>query len=235
MPVDLALRAPIMTKPAVVLGGPTGPSGGPTGPTGLQGPTGDTGQQGLQGMTGPTGPTGAVGAPGIDGHMTGPTGPTGAGGPGASVGATGPTGPGVDLMASIGRINITGNASGLSGVDEVERMVGNGIWYTPVQTGNMVVIFSGVAENTTGGGTTITSRAGASDFLMDFPPAGYPAIGSVLGLPQEVFAPGLSVSFAIVGKVQLPKGQKTWFDLSIYSTSGAGAGVRLINGIIMEL
>ena len=95
-----------MTKPVVVIGGPTGPSGGPTGATGPEGSAAVTGATGSVGPTGPfgyTGPTGAVGP----GAFTGPTGMTGPFG----LGPAGPTG----QQGEMGETGPTG-ATGITGM-----------------------------------------------------------------------------------------------------------------------
>jgi hypothetical protein len=235
MPVEQSIRALVMTQPTVVLGGPTGPSGGPTGDTGPQG-VAITGPTGPMGVTGPTGELGPTGVPGADGQLTGPTGPTGPAGNLQSTGDTGPTGPGVDFYSNINRTFAIDNAAGYTGVDEIERMTAALAGYTAQNTGNMILIFSGIAVNTTGGGTNITLRCGpANPFDGSFPPQGTPVHGTQVGMRQEIFAPGLAVSFTIIGQIQFPLDQDNWIALSVGSTSGAGAGVKQINGLIMEL
>jgi hypothetical protein len=234
MSVEKAIRAEIMTQPTVVLGGPTGPSGGPTGPTGPQG-LALTGPTGPQGVTGPTGASGPPGMSGTDGTLTGPTGPTGSVGPIQATGATGPTGAGIDFYATpYDRVFGMSLDGGLTGIDEIERLTQALAGYTAQDTGNMVLIFSGIAFNTTGGGTNVTLRCGLP-FAGNFPPAGTPVIGTQVGVRQEIFAPGLQVSFTIIGRIKFTLGQPYWISLSCQSTSGPGAGVKLINGLIMEL
>jgi hypothetical protein len=232
MTVQETIRALIMAQPSVVVGGPTGPSGGPTGPTGPEGSasiTGPTGPRGVTGQQGMTGPTGIAGANGI---MTGPTGPTGPAGAYGPTGGTGPTGPAVTIDMAARAFNFR-NAAGISAVDTLDRMVGCSVVHTAQATGNMLIIISGIAENTDGGGTYILGRVGVSSGVT--PPLGSFAIGTAWGVEQQIYAPGLSVSFTILGNIQIPVGQEYWYDLSIKATIGGGAGVRLINGMILEL
>ena len=102
MTTVVAGPAPVMSRPIVLIGGPTGPAGIPGGPTG---DTGSTGPTGYTGFTGSDGATGAAGTAGAASTVTGPTGPTGLTGPpgGGQTGPTGNTGPiGVVSGASTG-------------------------------------------------------------------------------------------------------------------------------------
>ena len=146
--------APIMAQPVVVVGGPTGPSGGPTGG---MGPTGTTGYTGPSGMTGPTGIrgfTGPTGAPGVT-AFTGPTGPFGPpGSVGAASSVTGPTGAvgatGPSATIPAGRFVSTYNSSTtLTGIGTSQVCFGLNVSYTPSYSGRLLLIASGMVQNTT--------------------------------------------------------------------------------------
>lgn len=248
MPVETNIRAQVLAQPTVVVGGPTGPSGGPTGPTGPQGSVSVTGATGPVGSTGPTGSTGLTGAPGLDGILTGPTGSTGPAGSIAATGPTGPTGlPAIDLSnppdQNFPRVyswQDAGNADFITGVDTIERMLGTAFGFSPMITGNVLVIITGTAENTDNGGTTVTARY---DVGGNYPVRGDPVTGIAFGTPVETYAPGLSIPFTIVGIAQLdvipifsyPYFQDYWFNVSVKSTIGSGAGVHTVTYTFMEL
>lgn len=135
MTVEVTTPAPIMTRPVVVVGGPTGPSGAAGGPTGATGPSGAN-------ATGSTGPTGPLGT-----GPTGNTGPTGVTGPGgmtgpASVGATGPTGPGGPTGTTgpigtgpTGPTGVTGNTGPSGGPTGPTGVTGPTGYTGPIGTG----------------------------------------------------------------------------------------------------
>jgi hypothetical protein len=250
MPVESTIRASIMAQPVVVVGGPTGPSGGPTGPTGPEGSASITGPTGPRGVTGPQGMTGPTGTPGVDGTLTGPTGPTGPAGAVAGTGPTGPTGlPAVDLShppdINYPRVYVykdPTNNDFIAGVSTIEVMAGCGFYFAPMISGNVLVTITGTATNTDGGGTVITGRYDYNG-TYNPPPKGDPVTGNVLGVPQETYAPGLSVPFMITGIVHLeilpgfeyPYFLPYWFDISIKAMSGVGAGVHNVTLTFMEL
>ena len=247
MPVDLTIRAPVMTQPTVVVGGPTGPGGGPEGPTGPQGAA-LTGPAGPQGVTVPTGEFGPTGPSGADGNLTGPTGPTGGAGDINAQGDTGPTGVGVDFSATFHRVNgIAELTTGITNVNTLEKIVGCGysqraVDYTTVETGNIVIIICGVAENTNGAGTTITGYAAHvlsdDDFTSESPAVGdlVPVNASQWGQPLEIFAPGQSVSFSMIGNIRVPPvGHRLWIDIAVKSTVGGGANIKNLSTLMMEL
>jgi hypothetical protein len=247
--IQSTIRAPILAQPVVVVGGPTGPSGGPTGPTGPAGSTSLTGATGPQGPTGAQGLPGPTGAPGLNGTLTGPTGATGPPGPIAATGPTGPTGPQVpDLSVSSGPLqprvysysDPTGSNNFIDGVDTIERMCGAQIGFAPTVTGNVLVLITGVAENVDNGGTTVTGRVG----YTGQPARGDPATGTVIGIPQYTYAPGMTVPFTIMALIHLDPVPITggfvsfgayWFDVSVQATVGAGAGVSSIAYTFMEV
>jgi len=250
MPVQSTMTAQIMAQPTVVVGGPTGPSGGPTGPTGPQGlattgPTGPVGSQGLRGATGPTG------TPGVAGNTVGPTGPTGPPGDIAATGPTGPTGPpGMDLSTGAGDVNQSRiyyhedayNETNISGVDTIERMTGSGVNFVPTMTGNLLCIVTVLAENVDAGGTTVTLRCGL-ETDGPRPVRGDQATGTIVGMPQETYAPGLRIPVTMVGLIKVdvvpitsyPYFKYYWFQPSVKSSIGSGAGVRNTHFFIMEL
>jgi len=248
MPIQSSIRAPILAQPAVVVGGPTGPSGGPTGPTGPEGRAAITGATGPRGTTGPQGVTGPTGRPGIDAALTGPTGPTGPAGDVAATGPTGPTGPpGTDLAHSPDinqpRVYSYSDSSGqdfITGVDTIERMLAAPTAFAPTVTGNVLVIITGMAENVDGGGTTVIGRVGYGSP----PPRGAPVTGTAIGIPQEIYAPGMAVPFTITALIHLDPISSTsgflsfdqyWFSVSVKATSGAGAGVRNHTFVFLEV
>lgn len=132
MSVEDISPAPVMARPVLVVGGPTGPSGGPTGPTGAPGPAA-TGPTGVTGPTGggPTGPTGVTGPTGSTG-FTGPpgsgaTGPTGAGGGAGPTGATGATGATPSPFSIAGTVTALNAGSTIGGGQVAFLMGANGI------------------------------------------------------------------------------------------------------------
>ena len=246
MTIQKVVRAQIMTVPTVVLGGPTGPNGGLTGPTG---PTGAdvTGPTGATGVTGPTGAIGPTGPAGADAALTGPTGPTGPPGSAGSTGPTGPTGPSgfLDYYPDNQRFNIYKdpiNQDFITGVDTIERMLGQAASFIPQTSGRMLFIVTGTALNTDNGGTIVTIRV-ANAATDDYPSRGDPAYGTEVSLPLEVSAPGLTIPFALLGTVELtpeatdvyPFFQSYWINLSVKSSSGVGAAVRDVTYLMMEL
>ena len=249
MPARSITTAPVMAQPVVLLGGPTGPSGGPTGPTGPVGLT-------VTGLTGPTGPagergsTGPTGLPGVDGTMVGPTGPTGPPGDIAEQGATGPTGPqGIDIAQSaqpglIPRVywyNTVLNEDFISGVGSIELMAGGGVGFAPTATGNILIMFSANVQNVDNGGTTVTLRCGNE--ATGRPARGALASGTVIGLPAEVYAPGLTIPVTMMGVITVPVVempnypyyQSYWFMPSVVATSGVGAAINEFTYMIIEL
>jgi collagen type VII alpha len=226
------IPADIMTRPVVVVHGPTGPSGGPTGPTGPQGFATLTGATGVRGPTGVTGPTGAIGATGA-GAFTGPTGFTG---PPGSVGGTG-------LMGSTGPTGMLGSGdtsryvynnyqSAIGPYGTNYTMAGLGIIYTPKASGSILLILSGVARNSGGVITTVGIKYGTGT-----PPAqGAGEIGVFLGslvdlLPAATGQVGFTINFVISG---FPPGS-LWFDLAFKSVSGTTAYIQNINYSLLEL
>jgi hypothetical protein len=255
MPIQSSIRAPVLAQPSVVVGGPTGPAGGPTGPTGPEGSASITGATGSRGATGLQGPTGSTGSRGLDAELMGPTGPTG---PAGAIAATGPTGAtgirGTGIDMNTGDINFpriyqyvdaVGEAY-ISGVDTIERMVGGGWYFIPQFTGNMFLMVTGLAENVDAGATHVTLRIGRGGFTPYTPPRparGDPVIGTKVGVTQEIFAPGMTIPFTLIGLVTVdveptfvyPYFADYWIDLSIKSSIGSGAAVREVSYFMMEL
>ena len=230
------IPAEIMTKPVVVVHGPTGPSGGPTGATGPAGAasmTGATGPRGTSGVTGYTGPTGA------DSTVTGPTGSTG---PPGSAGATGSTG--------FGPTGATGPQ--LANADNTKRQyltstygphgttfthVGlGGLWtYITVSSGTYLVIVSGVVKNTTAGATTtIRFRAAAGT-----PPLSNAAeTGIQFGQDQRFLLTNASdqVGFTFPLIISGWGAFATiWHDLAVKSSVGTTAFVQDLHFVLIEL
>jgi hypothetical protein len=236
--------APIMAQPIVVIGGPTGPGGGPTGPTGPQGAVSLTGATGNTGPTGRTGPTGITGATGA-GAFTGPTGftgPPGIGAPSTVTGPTGPTGVGPTGGGGGGLSNhVTGQLDLPAGnVSTTEKAMGLGAFgakITPASSGNVFVIFAGVALNSTaaGDGVTITGRYGTGT-----PPANGDTTG--LGIQwstsQQFVAstPAGQQGFCLHAIVSgLTVGTQAWFDISIVAVGAGGATVKNVQYTLIEL
>jgi hypothetical protein len=242
------IPAPIMAQPVVVVGGPTGPSGGPTGPTGGTGPTAATGVTGSTGRTGPTGNTGPTGVTGA-GAFTGPTGytgPPGSPGPGYT-GATGPTGmsgidgatgpTGAGFLGSA-RTAATSKSSGFTGIGTSQICFGLNLRYTPTVSGKLLIVAAGVAQNTTANaaqifgfyGTGTTPAAGAA----------VPGISGQWGNTQHLAdvspASALWAGFTVVGIVTgLTLSTSYWFDVALSANGGAGAGIRDVQFILIEL
>lgn len=224
----------ILTRPVVVIGGPTGPSGGPTGPTGMTGPVGTASLTGATGPTGLLGPTGDFGPTG-PGAFTGPRGQTG---PVGSVGQTGPQGqigptggfgdnPGARLMTYYSN-TVYGpyNTSG--------AMLGLGLAYTPSHSGWILILVSGVAYNSVASATTIIE---VHWYNGPPPVAGAGNSGLNIGASQRILNTGTyqQVGFAynflssFIG--QTPP---LWFDLYVRSNTGAGAYVQDLNILVLE-
>lgn len=233
------IPAEIMTKPVVVIGGPTGPAGGPTGPTGVTGSTGPTGFTGVRGQTGPlgTGPTGSTGAGAFTGP-TGMTGPVGAGGPGP-IGPTGVTGP---PLTNSGKVvsNSTNVVFGPYGTGTT--VIGLGYTYVIKGPGGLLlVIASGLARNAAGGAgaaTLVSLRWGTGT-----PPAAMSGnFGNTVGVNQNLFfvnaadkagwcIPWIGGGFAASPGV----GAQIWFDLAVSSSVGTNAFVQDINFVVVEM
>jgi hypothetical protein len=239
----VSVPAPIMARPVAVVGGPTGPSGGPTGPTGAQGSASVTGATGYTGPTGVIGYTGPTGSPGA-GAFTGPTGmtgPPGIGSPSTVVGPTGPAGvPGA--TGSIGNA-LTWNegkvASPAGNISTTETAMGLGSSFhiSPVNTGVVFVLISGIVLNSTaaGDGVTITGRHGTGTAPANGATSG---LGTAFGLPQHFVAStpagqqGFSVHDVVFG---LSVGVVRWFDLSIAAVTAGGATVKDVQFSVIEI
>jgi hypothetical protein len=137
---------------------------------------------------------------------------------------------------SISRLFTGQNITGRSGIGTTELMVGCAFTYTPTVTGHIRINIAGIAMNTAGGagaGTTITGRYGTGT-----PPAAGAALtGTQYGVIQHIFLPNLAqVGFMIMDiPTTFTVGMAYWFDLSVVSTSGAGAGVKDIQFTLLEL
>lgn len=230
MPTQVSFPASIMTKPVVVVGGPTGPSGGPMGETGPVGPIGETGPLGLTGPTGAlgTGPTGATGA----GAFTGPagmTGPPGAGTPG--LGFTGPTGA---VGASVTASGAYLTSNGPFGPYSVATSIGFGAVYTPTRTGKVLVMFSGMVRNSLG--TPSASTLVSARYSLGSPPIpGVAASGTDFGSKNFVSGDANEYAgFTIFNIITLAIGTAFWFDLAISSSIGANAYVRDVQFVLLE-
>src|SRR4029077_9812005 len=141
------MRLPVIATPVRVIGGPAGsPAGriGPTGATGnalVTGPAGATGPAGVRGSTGAAGFSPASLLIGLMG-VTGPDGSPGYPGP---IGATGFSG-----VAPPDRFRYYENLLGLSGAGPSNFAAGCKFTYTPHNSGIVLVMFTGLAENTGG-------------------------------------------------------------------------------------
>lgn len=231
--------APIMAQPVVVVGGPTGPSGGPTGNTGPSGPVGQTGPTGITGPTGFRGFTGPTGTPSVT-AFTGPTGFTGPAGSFGPVGPTGFTGPtgvtGSDAAIPGTRAAYVGKSSGFTGVGTSQICYGLNHTYTPTVSGRLLLLAAGVAQNTTANAAQIFGFYGTG--AAPAAGAAVPGISGQWGVTQHLAESGnaLWAGFAVIGIVTgLTLSTSYWFDLAISSNAGAGAGIRDVQFILIEI
>src|SRR5215475_4444575 len=228
MATQSTIPAPIMAMPTVVVGGPTGPSGGPTGPTGpataFTGPTGRTGPTGPLG----TGPTGAA--------ATGVTGPTGRTGPPGS-GLTGPTGvTGATGSASTGNFVSKNVASPAGTTSTTGVMMGLAVAFTPQRSGNCLIIFTGMASNSTiGDGVVITGRIGTGSA----PTNGAAITGSALTTTAQAHyvAPtaATAAGWTIATTQGLAVGTPYWLDVAVAAITGGTATVTDLQVVVVEL
>lgn len=225
------IPAEIMTKPVVVVHGPTGPSGGPTGATGPQGmasTTGATGVRGPSGVTGYTGPTGLASV------VTGPTGMTG---PVGSIGnvVLGPTGP-TGSFGGSGSVYNNWWTGPIGPYGTSQTMLGLGARFTTRASGTLLIAVTGLVRNSAGGaggGTTIVLRWGTGTS----PVAGQASTGISLGTALNTFLVNAAdyVGFAInMGVFFNPDGTDRWIDLSMASTVGTNAYVRDVQMLLLE-
>ena len=226
--------AEIMTKPVVVVHGPTGPSGGPTGPTGPVGAasmTGATGPRGPSGVTGYTGPTGA------DSTVTGPTGltgPPGSLGDYGPQGMTGPTGARLIDSASQRRISYLSNIYGAFGLTMSHAGFGNFFSYTPVLTGVFLIILSGVVKNTGGGGVNLQFRM-ANGVV---PASGASPAGIQMGQNLRFYLNDANdqVGFTyVLSPSGWAIGTPVWCDLCVQATVSPNAYVQDLHFVLIEL
>jgi hypothetical protein len=231
------IPAEVMTRPVVVVHGPTGPAGGPTGATGPVGAASTTGATGVRGPTGLTGPTGSTGA------ASTAIGPTGFTGPPGSVGTFGPTGPtgtvgprfsGGD--ASTQRV-YSSNVYGPFGTTAVHAGFGSMWTYTPNLSGSMLIIVSGIVRNTVGGAGAGTEIG----FYMASgspPTAGTSPQGIQIGKTQRFFmvnaAEQIGFSIPVISSAWTV-GTSLWFDLVIKSTVGTNAYVQDLHFVLLEI
>jgi hypothetical protein len=165
------------------------------------------------------------------------TGPPGSVGPGAT-GVTGPTGP-----AGAGASALTWNdaqaTSPAGNVSTTEKAMGLGSSFSisPVNTGVVLVLMSGVALNSSaaGDGVTITGRHGAGT-----PPANgdTSGLGTAFSVPQHFVASTTAgqQGFCLHGVIfGLTVGAVTWFDLSIVAVTGGGATIKDVQFSVVEI
>lgn len=238
MPIQSSVPAPVSARPVVVIGGPTGPSGGPTGPTGPQGAVSLTGATGPTGSFGPTGATGITGATGA-GAFTGPTGMTGPPGVGTAgpAGATGPAGAAgpAGAVGSLGTRNSNVASGPMTGIGLTQTAFGCTCILTPTTTGRLLIHATGAVQNTGSGNTNVFGWYGTGT-----PPVSGQTSG--LGFSQFCINQRLCgsadsdwVGFCLTGLATLSVGTEYWFDVVISSTSGAGAGIRDVEVVVLEL
>lgn len=228
------IPAPVMARPVVVVGGPTGPSAGPAGPVGPRGPTGDAGLPGGVGATGPigTGPTGPLGNTGPDGPR-GFTGPPGAFGPLGPTGYTGATG----SAGALTRGYVSTVFAGPFGpISTVPVIVGVGASYIVRGTGPILALFTGLIRNSTGGaggGTIVVGRYGTGT-----PPAQGDSsnLGTSFPSPMNFFTTDDLGYYAFTSRLVAPLlvGATYWFDLTIQSMSDPTAYVRDVHFTLIE-
>jgi hypothetical protein len=224
------LNLPVLVKPVAVIGGPTGAFVGPTGTPGLQGAA-VTGVTGLLGPTGQRGATGPTGLHGLDSALAGATGKRGPDVLASYPGPVGPTGPAVFVPAD--RVAYFENAAGITGIGAGGAYTGCGFIYTVKRAGaRILVMFTGLAQNTTGAATTVEIHLGPPP-APSFGVSGH--MGGAIDCEQTIYAPGLSVPFILTGLETRDFAGARWFDLYVTAGSGAGAGVRNIQCLILEM
>lgn len=235
-PTQSGIPAPIMARPVVVVGGPTGPSNGPTGTRGATGPAGGLGPTGAIGALGGTGPTGATGLQGA-GAFTGPTGATGPPGTGSPSTIPGPTGA-TGLQGSAGSpqaaTNFVNSPTGNVSTAEVHMGLGANFSITPANTGKVFAIISGMVLNSTAAGNGVNVRGRFNTGTA--PINGATASGNALGAIQHFVASTTTgqQGFCIHGIVSLTVGVAWWFDLSIQAVTGGGATVKDVQFSCLE-
>jgi hypothetical protein len=230
------IPAEVMTRPVVVVHGPTGPSGGPTGATGPVGAVSTTGATGVRGPTGSTGPTGVTGAASTATGPTGMTGPVGSVGVIGPLGPTGPTGPQLANPNNWMRV-YSSTVYGPIGTSFVHIGLGGSWTYTLVASGVYLVIVSGIVRNSAGGaggGTTIQFISGSGSP----PTAGVAPTGIQFGRDQRFFltnaADQVGFTFPIMGS-GWGTGVPIWHDLTVKSTVGTNAYVQDLHFVLIEL
>lgn len=236
MTTQSSVSAPIMARPVVVVGGPTGPASGLTGPTGPQGAASLTGATGPIGPTGPYGLTGPTGHTGL-GAFTGPTGFTGppgsVGAPSTVIGPTGATGPQGSIPTARSMFLTAAGPFGPYGTSYTA--LGLGFTYTPVASGRVFLTFSGRARNSAGstGGVTIAGIYGTGTA----PAAGATTgLGTQFSIPQHMVAQSSSdqQAFTVMGVIDLTIGTPYWCGISILSTNGTNAYAMDIQFTLLE-
>jgi hypothetical protein len=170
-----------------------------------------------------TGPPGA-GAPG----PAGPTGPAGA------AGATGGSGSGSNIVKT-GQV-----ASPISNVSTTETAAGIGFLgavITPLSSGRVFVIFSGMVLNSmaAGDGVTITGRYGIAPAPTSGATSG---LGTQWSIPQHFIAstPAGQQGFCLQAIVSgLTLGAQAWFDITLTAVTAGGATVKDVQFTLIEI
>jgi hypothetical protein len=230
MTIQSQTPAPIAAQPVVVVGGPTGPSGGPTGTTGSIGPTGPTGVTGSRGSIGPlgTGPTGPTGA----GAFTGPTGKVGPPGSAGPTGVTGPMGP-LGAVGS-GQFISTNSFGTLGPYGTNPTAVGFGVSYTTKASGNVLVIFAGMARNSSIGAVTQINGI----YGNGTPPGSgaTTGLGTFFSTTQEYVSGTVNDrgGFTVMHLFSWPVNTQYWLDLTVASTVGANAYIADVQILVVE-
>jgi hypothetical protein len=236
MVTQSGIPAPIMSRPVVVVGGPTGPSNGPTGSTGPVGSTGGTGPTGALGLLGGTGPTGSTGPQGA-GAFTGPTGmtgPPGVGAPSTVTGPTGSTGPAgtLDNFAYFAPADPAGNVS------TTEKAMGLACAYTPTFSGRCFIVCAGTALNSSGpgNGTTIQLKYGTGTAPVNGATTGLGTRVAINATQHFVASTAAGqAGFTIIALLTgLTVSTAYWFDLTLQAVTAGGATVKDIQLTLLE-
>jgi hypothetical protein len=239
MPIDSNIPAEIMVRPVAVVIQETGGPTGVTGPTGAAGdPSSVTGPTGLVGQTGPTGGVGPTGVGAFTGPM-GMTGPPGAGGVGP-MGMTGPTGArfggGTDTWGRSSDSTIYGPY----GPTYTHCGRGNAWRHDHVSSGVSLIVVSGLARNSAGGGvganTLVKLNCGVGTAA---PPAGSSEQGFSFGRELNIFLTnsndwvGFTIPVISAGWGNPPF--SLWSDLVVRSSVGSNAYVRDLHWVLVEI
>ena len=149
---------------------------------------------------------------------TGPTGASGSAGSGGAAGATGPTGATGSVFGATGG----GSAAPSATTSTTGAMVGLGLvagfFFTPTNTGNLIVIIAGSIEPSIASTVqSVTGKFGTGTA----PSNAAAASGTTFGQLQVVSAAGIggagAQAFVVMGRITgQAVGTKLWFDLDVF-------------------